>query len=121
SRQTSARRAAMVIRRPGACSPTDSASPGRWRHEMQFSTRIRRRMIDMPDSARRRKGIRAGIVAIVFGILSAIFLYYQDLNSVDYFRISSASQGAILHAVIWCTIGAGIILWALSDHPDHRE
>ena len=65
------------------------------------------------EAARKRKrGTRGGIAMIVFGVLSAFVVYYQDSNSFEISRMMLAKDYAILHAVLWGIAGLVLILWA---------
>ncbi|HEV2188926.1 MAG TPA: hypothetical protein VGR70_17085 [Stellaceae bacterium] len=55
----------------------------------------------------RNAAFLAGAV-FLFGIVTAIYEYYRDNNSMDFEAIAHARGGAILHAVLW-TIVAGVV------------
>ena len=63
------------------------------------------------ETDRGRKGTYVGIGFIVFGLIGAVFTYYNDLGSFDLIRMMEAKNYAILHAVLWCGAGIGVILW----------
>jgi hypothetical protein len=70
---------------------------------------------------KRKKGTYAGLGVIAFALIGAIFMYVDDNNSMDYFKMMHAKDYAILHAVLWSLFGLGIILWHNRPPPDNSN
>jgi hypothetical protein len=68
----------------------------------------------MPDMTpeKRRKMTIGGLVVIALGLVTAVYQYFRDRDSMDYFAMGYALKGAVLHAVLWGLIGLGMIAWA---------
>jgi|GEM_PF-4319824 len=62
---------------------------------------------------RQGKGIFVGVIFIAWGVIGAIWSYYNDTDSLDFVRMLDASRNAIVHAMIWIGLGGGLILWNL--------
>lgn len=60
------------------------------------------------DRTKLRNAALLGGGIFVFGIVTAIYEYQRDNNSMDFEAITHARGGAILHAVLW-TIVAGVV------------
>ena len=60
---------------------------------------------------KRKNGTRAGFALIAFGVVGAIVAYYNDSNSFDYVRMVNATDGAMLHLMIWTFAGLGVIFY----------
>jgi hypothetical protein len=69
-------------------------------------------------SQKRRKGTIGGLAMIVFGLISAIWVYVGDSSSLDFFRMMNATYFAIVHVVLWTIAGLIIILWYNRPPPD---
>jgi hypothetical protein len=77
---------------------------------------------DSTDAARKRKkGTISGLALIAFGVVGAIVGYYQDVNSLDYFRMGVAKDYAILHLALWSIAGLCVILWYNRPPSDNRD
>ena len=68
-------------------------------------------MTDMTPE-RRRTLTRGGLVVIALGLISAVYMYFRDRDSMDYFAMGYALKGAVIHFVLWGVIGLGMIAWA---------
>jgi len=60
------------------------------------------------DKAKLRNAALLAGAIFLFGIVTAIYSYYRDSDSMDYSSIVHAEDGAILHAVLW-SIVAGVV------------
>jgi hypothetical protein len=68
-------------------------------------------MPDMTPEKRRRLTI-GGLVVVAYALISAVYRYFQDRDSLDYFAMGYAMKGAVLHVVLFGLIGLGMIAWA---------
>lgn len=60
---------------------------------------------------KQARGFIVGAIFIAWGVIGAVISYVSDSDSFDIVRMVDASDNAILHAVIWIAVGAGIIAW----------
>jgi cytochrome c-type biogenesis protein CcmE len=65
----------------------------------------------MTPEKRRRLTI-GGLVVIAYALISAVYMYYRDRYSMDYFAMGYAMKGAVVHAVLFGLVGLGMIAWA---------
>ncbi len=70
------------------------------------------------SASKRKKGTLGGLLMIVFGVLSAFVVYYNDRHSFDYIRMTEAMNYAIVHAVLWTIAGLCVILWYNRPPPE---
>ncbi|MEI7712089.1 MAG: hypothetical protein WCI94_11685 [Rhodospirillales bacterium] len=77
----------------------------------------------MNDEAakRRKKGLFNGGLLIAFGIVSAIYGYFRDSDSLDFTAMNHALDFAILRAVLFCGAGICVILWYRREEIDFRD
>jgi hypothetical protein len=68
-------------------------------------------MSDMTPEKRRKLTI-GGLVVIAYALISAVYMYFRDRDSMDYFAMGYAMKGAVLHAVLFGLLGLGMIAWA---------
>jgi len=64
---------------------------------------------------RRRKGLISGGLLIGWGVVGAIWSYYRDRNSMDFFAMGYAMRGAITHFVLFGIAGLCVIGWYFRD------
>jgi hypothetical protein len=69
----------------------------------------------------RRKGTLGGLLAIAFGLISAMVMYLVDSSSFDFFKRMHAMEFAVLHAFLWGTVGVVMILWHNRQRLHHRK
>jgi hypothetical protein len=60
---------------------------------------------------KRRRGTWIGCGMIAFGLVSAVYNYFSDADSMDFSRMVNAGDFSILHAVLWTVAGAAVIFW----------
>jgi len=72
-------------------------------------------------AAKRKKRTYVGLGFIAFGVIGAIFGYFQDRNSFDLIRMMEAKDYAILHLVIWTVAGLLFIAWANRPPDDNND
>jgi hypothetical protein len=60
---------------------------------------------------RQAKGIFVGAIFIAWGIIGALWSYFDDTNSFDITRMMDAAENAVVHAVIWIGVGGCVIAW----------
>lgn len=60
---------------------------------------------------RQGKKIILGIVFIAWGIIGGLWSYFSNSNSLDFVRMTDASENAIFHAGLWIVLGAGLIAY----------
>jgi|HubBroStandDraft_6_1064221.scaffolds.fasta_scaffold1052975_2 hypothetical protein len=65
------------------------------------------------DRSKVLRASLAGSAVLVFGIVTAIYGYYRDDNSMDFEAITHATDGAILHAVLWSIVAGIVFLYQL--------
>jgi prolipoprotein diacylglyceryltransferase len=70
---------------------------------------------------RRRKGVIGGSLLIAYGVLGAIWDYYRDSTSMDYFAKGYAMKGAVLHLVLFGLAGLCVIGWYRRDPGDTND
>lgn len=73
-------------------------------------------MDEMPQP--RRKALIGGIGLIAYGILGGLYSYWRDSNSMDFFAMSYAVQGAVTHALLFGVVGLGFIAWSRRRETD---
>jgi hypothetical protein len=61
---------------------------------------------------KRRKATIGGIGVIAYALISAVYMYFRDRDSLDYFAKGYAMKGAVIHTVLWGLVGLGLIAWA---------
>ena len=70
---------------------------------------------------RRKKGLIGGSLLIAYGLIGAVYSYYRDRTSMDYFAMGYAVRGAITHAVLFGFAGLCVIGWYCRDQQDIRD
>jgi hypothetical protein len=68
------------------------------------------------DSGMTRQGkmMWVGLIFIAWSIVGAVISSVSDSNSLDLIRMIDASDNAVVHAVLWIAVGAGILSWSLA-------
>ncbi len=74
--------------------------------------------MDEETARRRRKGLIGGGLLIGWGVVGAIWSYFRDRYSMDFFAMGYAMQGAILHFVLFGIAGLCVIGWYFRDNRD---
>ena len=67
-----------------------------------------------------RMGIVPGVCLIGYGLISAVYGYFQDMDSMDRFAKDFAVQGAILHAALFVLGGLAVIGWSRLRGPQEK-
>ncbi len=52
-----------------------------------------------------------GSLFIAYGLLGAVYDFFRNSNSLDFFAKNYAVRGAILHAVLFCGAGLAVMGW----------
>lgn len=77
--------------------------------------------MDEEKIKRRRKGQKIAGAIAVYGVLSAIWGYYRDRDSVDFITMSNAWDYVILHLVLYGLAALLVLGWYFRDPTDDRS
>ena len=72
-------------------------------------------------SQRRKKGLVGGSLLIAYGLIGAVYSYYRDRTSMDFFAMGYAMRGAITHAGLFGIAGLCVIGWYYRDQQADRD
>ncbi len=75
-------------------------------------------MEDTPQP--RRKAMIGGVGLIAYGLLGGLYNYWRDSNSMDFFSMSYAVQGAVTHALLFGVVGLAFIAWSRRGDTDNE-
>ncbi len=59
----------------------------------------------------RTRGMIGGLAIVAYGLASAVYGYYRDLDSMDFATMAAAPDYAVLHVVLFGLAGLGVIAW----------